>query len=141
MGRPAAQSQRGTILIVDDDPNVTDTFARLLMLEGYDVHMALDAETGLRAVDASGPQAILLDLRMPRVDGVAFLRQLRARADQCETPVAIITGDYFLDDAVTDTLRELGASLFFKPLWFDDLVEITRGLLAPPDLAGPVGTP
>lgn len=127
-----SQSQRGTILIVDDDPDMAQTFARMLALEGYDVHTALDAETGLRAVDASRPQAILLDLRMPLVDGIAFLRHLRARADQRETPVAIITGDYLMNQAITDALNELGAAVYFKPLWLEDLVDITRRLLVSP---------
>jgi len=103
----------------------------MLALEGYDVHTALNAQTALRDVDTSSPDAILLDLRMPLVDGLAFLRQLRARENQRETPVAIITGDYFVDDTVTSALRELGATIYLKPLWLEDLVDITRRLLGP----------
>src|SRR5919197_1533814 len=106
----------GTILIVDDDEGVTTTFARMLRLEGYHVHTALTAETGLREAEASRPDAIILDLRMPLVDGLGFLRRLRAQDDQRSTPVALVTGDYFLDDAVSSELRELGAELRFKPL-------------------------
>jgi CheY-like chemotaxis protein len=117
------------VLIVDDDPSVTETFARMLTLEGYDVRTALDAEAALREAEASHLDAILLDLRMPIVDGLAFLRQLRAREDQRQTPVAIVTGDYFVDDVVSDDLRGLGAELHFKPLWLEDLVRITQTLL------------
>jgi DNA-binding response OmpR family regulator len=124
-------SQRRTVLIVDDDPSVTQSFARMLALEGYDVRTALDAKTALRDIDTSRPDAILLDLRLPVVDGLAFLRQLRARENHRETPVAIITGDYFVDDSVTNALRELGAPVHFKPLWLDDLLAITRQLLGP----------
>ncbi|PYQ79027.1 MAG: hypothetical protein DMG01_09890 [Acidobacteria bacterium] len=117
------------ILIVDDDEGVTQTFARMLRLEGYQVRTAINAEHGLQEAEQCHPDAIILDLRMPLVDGLGFLRRLRAQDDQRSTPVAIVTGDYFLDDAVSSELRELGAELRFKPLWLDDLVGLARILL------------
>lgn len=117
------------ILIVDDDEGVTQTFARMLRLEGYQVRTAVTAESGLKEAQSSQPDAIILDLRMPLVDGLGFLRQLRSRDEQKTTPVAIVTGDYFLDDAISTELRELGAELRFKPLWLEDLVGLARNLL------------
>ena len=117
------------ILIVDDDEGVTQTFARMLRLEGYQVRTAVSAETGLREAEDCHPDAIILDLRMPLVDGLGFLRQLRSHDEQRFVPVAIVTGDYFLDDAVSTELRELGAELRFKPLWLEDLVGLARNLL------------
>src|ERR1044072_9880466 len=67
-----------TILIVDDDPSVTETFERMLRLEGYHVVTALSAETGLNQAERSRPDAIILDLRMPLVGGLQFLRALRS---------------------------------------------------------------
>jgi DNA-binding response OmpR family regulator len=127
----AVSSERNgsKILIVDDDEGVTQTFARMLRLEGYQVRTAVSAETGLREAEQSHPDAIILDLRMPLVDGLGFLRRLRARDDQRAIPVAIVTGDYFLDDSVSTELRELGAELRFKPLWLEDLVGLARNLL------------
>ena len=119
----------GKILIVDDDEGVTQTFARMLRLEGYQVHTAVTAETGLRQAEATRPDAIILDLRMPLVDGLGFLRRLRANDDQRSIPVAIVTGDYFLDDAISNELQELGAELRFKPLWLEDLVGLAKNLL------------
>src|SRR3954469_2684647 len=81
-----------TILIVDDDPSVTETFERMLRLEGYHVVTALSAEAGLNQAERSHPDAIILDLRMPLVDGLGFLRQLRARDSLTKMPVAIVTG-------------------------------------------------
>jgi DNA-binding response OmpR family regulator len=118
-----------TILIVDDDEGVTQTFARMLRLEGYNVRTAMSAETGLQQAEESRPDAIILDLRMPLVDGLGFLRRLRANDEQRTTPVAIVTGDYFLDDTVSAELRQLGAELKFKPLWLEDLVGLARDLL------------
>jgi DNA-binding response OmpR family regulator len=117
------------ILIVDDDEGVTQTFARMLRLEGYHVRTAVSAEKGLLEAALSRPDAIILDLRMPLIDGLGFLRRLRARDDQRFTPVAIVTGDYFLEDSISTELRELGAQLRFKPLWLEDLVGLARHLL------------
>src|ERR1041384_7909789 len=108
-----------TILIVDDDEGVTQTFARMLKLEGYHVKTAFNAETGLRVTNETLPNAIILDLRMPLVDGLGFLRRLRSFDEHRSVPVAIVTGDYFLEDAVARELRELGAELRFKPLWLE----------------------
>ena len=118
-----------TILIVDDDPSVTETFERMLRLEGYNVVTALSAEAGLNQAERSQPNAIVLDLRMPLVDGLQFLRLLRAKEGLQKIPVAIVTGDYFLDDAVSRELRGLGAELRFKPLWLEDLLALARNLL------------
>ena len=117
------------ILIVDDDEGVTQTFARMLKLEGFQVRTAINAESGLKVANESQPNAIILDLRMPLVDGLGFLRRLRSQHDQRATPVAIVTGDYFLEDSVANELRELGAELRFKPLWLEDLVGLARNLL------------
>ena len=121
--------QSGTVLVVDDDEGVTQTFARILRVEGYQVGTAVSAEEGLIEAEQRHPDAIILDLRMPMIDGLGFLRRLRARDDQRDTPVAIVTGDYFLDDSVLTELRELGAELQFKPLWLEDLVGLARTLL------------
>src|SRR4051812_8543182 len=118
-----------TILIVDDDEGVTQTFARMLKLEGFQVRTAINAESGLKLANESQPNAIILDLRMPLLDGLGFLRRLRSQNDQRSTPVAIVTGDYFLEDSVANELRELGAELRFKPLWLEDLVGLAHTLL------------
>jgi DNA-binding response OmpR family regulator len=123
------ENATGKILIVDDDEGVTQTFARMLQLEGYQVRTAVSAETGLAEAERSNPDAIILDLRMPLIDGLGFLRRLRERDDHRTTPVAIVTGDYFLDDAISSEIRELGAELRFKPLWLEDLVGLARELL------------
>ena len=124
-----ARTLAGRILVVDDDEGVTTTFARMLRLEGFDVRTALNGELGLLEASKSRPDAIILDLRMPLVDGLRFLRRLRADNEQRAVPVAIVTGDYFLDDDIAAELRQLGAEVKFKPLWLDDLVGLARDLL------------
>jgi DNA-binding response OmpR family regulator len=124
-----AEPDTSVILIVDDDVGVTTTFARMLRLEGYDVRTASNGELGLQEASISHPDAIILDLRMPLVDGLRFLRRLRADDKRRKTPVAIVTGDYFMDEEMAAELRELGAEVKFKPLWLDDLVSLARDLL------------
>jgi len=124
-----AEPTTATILIVDDDEGVTQTFARMLKLEGFEVKTALNAETGLHVAEQAQPDAIILDLRMPLLDGLGFMRRLRAAPEQRKTPVAIVTGDYFLEDAISSELRALGAELRFKPMWLEDLVTLARTLL------------
>ena len=128
---PAGAVDRTTakILIVDDDEAVTETFARMLKLEGYQVRTAVNAQKGLEEAELGHPDAIILDLRMPLVDGLGFLRRLRQFDDHSTTPVAIVTGDYFLDDTISNELRELGAELRYKPMFLEDIVALARPLL------------
>lgn len=118
-----------SILIVDDDDTVTQTFARMLQLEGFLVRTAPNAELGLREAAQYRPDAIILDMRMPLMDGLGFLRRLREHDGSHRTPVAIVTGDYDLDATVSDELEALGAKLKFKPMWLEDLVGLARTLV------------
>ncbi len=118
------------VLIIDDDEAVTQTFAGILRLEGHEVRTALDAETGLQQADALRPDAIIVDLRMPLINGLGFLYRLRARELCRNTPVAIVTADYTLDESIPRELAELGAQLHFKPLWLEDVVDLAHSLLA-----------
>ena len=120
------------ILIVDDDENVLQTFAKALSLEGYDVRIAASPLVGLQAVEETAPDAILLDLRMPFVNGIGFLYRLRALANHHHTPVAVITGDSCIDDPAMVELVDLKAEVRFKPMWIDEVVALTRELLARP---------
>ena len=118
-----------TILIVDDDRSVADTFARMLKLEGFAVATALSAEAGLELADNVRPDAIILDMRMPITNGLQFLRMVRAKPHLVEVPVAIVTGDYFLSEPIQHELKALGASIRFKPLWLEDLIALARTLV------------
>ena len=118
------------ILIVDDDEGVTDSFSRLLTLEGFTVYASLSPEGGLGIAAAKHPDAIILDLRMPLIDGLQFLQRLRETPALRSTPVAIVTGDIFIDDSTTSQIEALGASVLFKPVWLDDLLALARGLTA-----------
>lgn len=115
----------GTVLLVDDDPEVVNTFAQWLQLEGYEVRTASDGEAGLPHVQ--DVDAIIVDARMPILDGLGFLRRVRARNE--DIPVAVVTGDYLIDDAVVNEFHHLHAQIVFKPLWLDDLVTLAAQLV------------
>jgi DNA-binding response OmpR family regulator len=125
-----AESATRTILIVDDDLSVTDTFARILQMEGFQVATAGNAEKGLELADNVLPDGIILDLRMPISSGLNFLRVLRAKPHLGDVPVAIVTGDYFLSDPIQSELKSLGAALRFKPLYLEDLITLARTLVS-----------
>jgi len=117
-----------TILVVDDEEAMTQICARILQHEGYNVRTAMSAETGLQEVADNRPDAIILDLRLPDIDGLEFLRRLRVH--DTRTPVVVITGDYSInhDDTVMLELRTLDAGLVFKPLGREDLIALVRRL-------------
>ncbi len=125
-----AESATRTILIVDDDRSVADTFARILKLEGFAVATAMSAEAGLEIADSVAPNAIILDMRMPITNGLQFLRLIRTKPHLVEVPVAIVTGDYFLADPIQNELRSLGASIRFKPMYLEDLLTLARTMVS-----------
>jgi DNA-binding response OmpR family regulator len=125
-----AESATRTILIVDDDRSVADTFARILKLEGFEVATAMSAEAGLEIADSVAPDAIILDMRMPITNGLQFLRLIRTKPHLVEVPVAIVTGDYFLADPIQNELRSLGASIRFKPMYLEDLLTLARTMVS-----------
>lgn len=117
------------VLIIDDDPGAAEAFAPMLRSHGYEVCVVADGESGLREVARTGPAAIVVDLHLPTFDGVEFLNRLRSSSPHADVPVAVVTGDYLVDNEVTDRLHTLGARLFFKPLWEDDLNRIVNDLV------------
>ena len=118
-----------TILVIDDDRTVTETFATALHREGFNVRTAMNAENGLREASSSHADAIILDLRMPLINGLGFLYRLRTSDEHRNTPVAVVTGAV-VDDSMQAELTELGAELRFKPLWLEDVVELAHQLVA-----------
>jgi DNA-binding response OmpR family regulator len=128
---PSQTAAVARVLIVEDDTSVTDAFARALRLDGYEVWSARSADEGLILARVHRPHAIILDLRMPLASGLQFLRTLRAIPSLAHTPVAIVTGDYHLDERREHELQALGAQLHYKPLWLGELVSLARDLLIP----------
>jgi DNA-binding response OmpR family regulator len=118
-----------TILIVEHDEGTITLYARMLRIEGYTVRIALTAKAGLEEIESSLPDGVILDFRLPDMDGLEVLRRLRADDRYRHLPVVIATGMHFFDDQIPTALRELGADIRHKPLWLEDLADLARTLL------------
>ena len=91
------------VLVVDDEEAVRTAVRRALTLAGYEVEMAADGEEALQSLAERAPDAIVLDILMPGVDGIEVCRRLRAAGDH--TPVLMLTAR----DAVGDRVAGLDA--------------------------------
>jgi len=93
---PQAQAveveKRPTILIVDDDDAMTEVLSRRLQQQQFDTITANSGETGLAKARSDLPSLILLDLRLPDIDGFAICEQLADASATCEIPVIILSG-------------------------------------------------
>lgn len=100
------------ILVVDDESDVRDLLSKFLTRRGYEVDTASDGKAALDAVRESQPDIVLLDIRLPKVDGLTVLERLREE----EQPVAIITMSGIADEDTARRSLELGAADFItKP--------------------------
>ena len=125
--RPMAP--RGRVLVVDDDLVVGETFSRMLAVAGYDTSVATSAADGLAHARRDAPDAVIVDFRMPGSTGLGFLTSLRGDAALRDLPVAVVTGDRFLNERTLAELQALGAAVCYKPLVLGDLVRLMRDLM------------
>jgi two-component system chemotaxis response regulator CheY len=111
--------KEGRVLVVDDEPMVRETLGQVLSDEGYMVDLAVDGETALERVHAARPDAILLDLMMPGMNGRQFLQALREEPAYAGVPVMIMTAVHGLEV----NLATMGASeVVEKPFDVDELL-------------------
>ena len=96
-----------SILIVEDEKEIRDLLAHYLRKEGFDPDVAPDGETGLARARARKPSLILLDILLPRMDGLELLRRIRADGEIGATPVIMLTAKGDETDRVVGL--ELGA--------------------------------
>ena len=125
--RPDPGAARPRILIIDDQEEVRDAFSRALALDGYETRTADTADGAMQVVEAMEPDAILLDLVMPLVDGLVFLHRLRET--RRPTPVAVITGKSDVDEATVREILALDAEIRFKPISLSQIHHVVRELL------------
>jgi two-component system cell cycle response regulator len=79
------------VLIIEDDPTDMKLMGAVLKMSGHIVGQSTSAEEAVDAIAADKPDIILLDLRLPGIDGLTFLRQLRAKAETRPIPVVAVT--------------------------------------------------
>jgi two-component system, OmpR family, response regulator MprA len=114
------------VLVVDDEPAVRRALERALRLERYDVECAGDGEEALDMLAASPPDAVILDIGMPRLDGLEVCRRMRQAGDR--TPVLMLTARDAIDDRVEGL--DVGADDYLvKPFALRELQARLRALL------------
>jgi two-component system response regulator MprA len=114
------------VLVVDDEPAVLAALDRALRLESYTVTLATDGREALEQLAVSSPDAIVLDVAMPHVDGLEVCRRLRAAGDR--TPVLMLTARDAVDDRVAGL--DAGADDYLvKPFALRELKARLRALL------------
>jgi two-component system, OmpR family, response regulator MprA len=115
----------GRVLVIEDDSEITDALRRSLRHEGYEVRTAVD---GVQALDTAAefiPDLVVLDLGLPRLDGLEVCRQLRANGD---VPILILTARTETDDRVTGL--DSGADDYLvKPFERQEFLARIRALL------------
>ena len=123
------------ILLADDDPDVVDVVSIILEDEGYEVVMARDGAEALEKIRSEGPDLVILDLLMPRVDGFAVFNTLREAAYErwSQLPVVVLTS---VREEVSKRRYELesGKSMGYaayleKPVEPEELLETISSLL------------
>ena len=114
------------MLVVDDEPPMRTALTRALELGGFEVALAADGEHGLSQITELAPDLVVLDVMMPRLDGLGVCRLMRERGDR--TPVLMLTAR----DAVADRVEglEAGADDYLvKPFALEELLARIRALL------------
>ena len=106
----ATQVTQKRVLVVDDEMEVASALQSRLQASGYDVSTAHDGEAGVLAVTRTKPHAILLDVRMPKMDGLEALSQLKLNPATAATPVIILSASLHDKQQVLDC----GASFFIQ---------------------------
>lgn len=116
------------ILIVDDEIDLVDALATHLESDGFEVIKALDGKEGYEKASANRPDLIILDLRMPRMDGFQVCRLLKFDDDLKSIKIIILTAHNSASDR--ETSKTVGADAFMgKPYEYDQLLKQIRTLM------------
>lgn len=119
------------ILVVDDDPHVRPVLVRLLQRHGLRVSSAHDGYGALAAVEAEVPDVVLLDIKMPGLDGFEVLRRLKSRPETAAVPIVILTANDLSDSTRAHGLQ-LGARAYLeKPITYERLVNTVYAVMEP----------
>ena len=128
VARPEAggDGHQNTVLVVDDDTSILDTVSSILTGEGYDVVSVATGEEALAAVARKQPRLILLDMRMPVMDGWAVARALREQG--IDVPIVVMTAA----ESAKRWADEVGAEGYLaKPFGLDELLHTVERFRKP----------
>src|SRR4029450_4406965 len=120
-----AEINTGRVLVVEDDAEIADVLRRTLRQEGHEVRSALDGVSALEAAEDFVPDLVILDLGLPKLDGVEVCRRLRAESD---APILILTARTQTDDRV-EGLDSGADDYLVKPFERQELLARMRALM------------
>ncbi|TXH22889.1 MAG: response regulator [Elusimicrobia bacterium] len=106
-----------TLLCVDDEPGVLSALRRLLRRDGHQVRIAASAAEGLQILEHEPIHLVISDMRMPGMDGAAFLKQVRARWPEI---IRILLTGYASPEAMREVIAEGGIHCCIDKPWNDD---------------------
>jgi DNA-binding response OmpR family regulator len=110
-----------TVLVVEDDPAISNLLERALSAKGYTVHVADDGEAALLECSRIGPDIVVLDVNLPKLDGFQVAQQLKANAGLKHIPIVFLTAQDRPKDMIAGI--QSGARHFVtKPFKLDDLL-------------------
>lgn len=118
---PETQQEKASILVVDDNEQNRALALATLEEEGYEVVLANGGEEGLQAFEAKRPDCVLLDVRMPGLDGFAVCKRIRAMPNGSDTPIVFLTAQRDVD-TFDAALRAGGDDFLTKPVRPTELV-------------------
>jgi two-component system NtrC family sensor kinase len=116
------------VLVVDDDPILRDSLSMILEAYGYDSDTCINGENALTLTKAIKPDIILLDYRMPGIDGIEVIRRLKNNQDMQDLPIIMMTG-YNDERARAESLKEGATDFLLKPVDPLELIMRVNNLL------------
>ena len=119
----------GTVLVVDDEPDVRLIARMVLQADGYEVDEVATGEAALAALGAQRPDVLLLDVRLPGIGGWEVLQRVRSDPTLAGLPVVVFTADLGASSEAPEHLEE-GEVLLTKPFRADDLLAAVRAATA-----------
>lgn len=125
-----------SVLIVDDDALTRRAMAASLIRAGFDVAIAPDGEEGLRLAREKKPDVVILDMLLPKKDGLALCRALKAEPALAAARVIIVSGVYRKANVAGDALEAGGDEFLSKPVDMGLLIEKVRAAAAKPAAPG-----
>ena len=131
-------NKRGPLLVVEDIPNVLELLEVTLRFQGYEVISARNGEEALKILETETPALIITDILMPKLDGFAFVQELRSNPKTMGLPVIFLSATYVTPEDRTFALS-LGASRFLeKPIDTEDFLLTIAELLSKEQITVPM---
>ncbi len=117
------------ILVVDDEKDIVEIICDLLAAEGFRTRAAYDGQQALEEIARQRPDAVILDIKMPVLDGLEVIRRIRAEPSTASLPIVVLTATQVIQE-LQDRFRELRVATWIsKPFEPEDLLATVKHAL------------